>query len=50
MKLIFSPDDYDKYSKGYYWQEYRNWKTSQLFETVEEAERAKEENKLRWDK
>ena len=50
MELIFSPDDKAKYGMGYYWQEYRNWKTSQLFKTVEEAEKAKKENKLRWDK
>ena len=50
MKLIFSPDDHDKYGKGYYWQDSKTWRTSQLFKTVEEAEKAKEENKLRWDK
>lgn len=49
MKLIYSPDDRAKHGKGYYWQEYRNWRTSQLFKTKEEAMKAKEQNKIKWD-
>lgn len=49
MRLIYSPDDNKKHGKGYYWEEYKNWKTSQLFKTEEEAMQSKKENKLRWE-
>jgi len=43
MKLIFSPDDHAKHGKGYYWQEYKKWRTSQLFKTEKEAIRASDQ-------
>lgn len=49
MKLIFNPDDKEKHGKGWYWQRFTDWKTSQLFNTEEEAEQARDINILKWD-
>ncbi|MCK4760286.1 MAG: hypothetical protein KAT69_09550 [Candidatus Aminicenantes bacterium] len=48
-KLIYSPDDEINYGKGWYWQERKNWKTSQLFKTEKEAMKAMLEDKLKWN-
>ena len=44
MQLVYSPDD-----NGWYWQRYKDWKTSQIFRTELEALKAKEKNKLKWE-
>jgi len=49
MKLIYSPDDARRYGKGWYWQRFIDWKTSQLFKTEKEAIKAKKENCLKWE-
>jgi len=49
MKLIYSHDDAMKCGKGWYWQRYKDWKTSQLFKTDTEAFQAKHQNKLKWE-
>ena len=43
MKLIYSPDD-----NGYYWQRYVDWKVSQLFSTIADANRAKNNGLIIW--
>ena len=43
MKLIYSPDD-----NGYYWQRYGDWKVSQLFATIAEANHAQVHDYIVW--
>ena len=43
MELIYSPDE-----RGWYWQRFSDWKTTQLFATKELAIRARDDKILEW--
>lgn len=42
-RLVYSDDD-----KGYYWERFRDWKTSQIYATVKEARESLENNTIIW--
>lgn len=48
MRLVYSPDDFERHSKGWYW-ETMDWRVSQLFATAEEARLARINNLLIWE-
>ncbi len=49
IELIYSPDDAAATGCGWYWQSVYGDATSQLFATEEEARRARQYGKLKWE-
>ena len=48
--LVYSPDDEAECGKGYYWEDQVSdtWRQSQLFATIEDAEKAFRNQTLYW--
>jgi|TARA_R110000737_G_scaffold203075_1_gene222213 hypothetical protein len=48
-RMIYSYDDNRDFGKGWYWQRYKDWRTSQSFSTKKEALIANRNNTLDWE-